>query len=431
MQGPPSLETPRPSPDAIRLLCHRLEEQGIAVWSHGDDLLRRLRAPAAELRESAEQDGNGRGPTDRAFLCQTDSAALLALLPTAVVTASAERRLTLPTAVGPIDLLPVGTKPLDGVLIDFGLGALGFAWREAHSAWADPVAARADFARGHMSPTRSEPNPFVQAPRRYWIGARLLAEQGLAASTELIETARAALEPSAETLPLGAPARREIARVLSAPEPERGLDFLAESGLSARLFPGIEHRSGSIVGRLPALPALRWAAWLQGCPLQRALIALRMPPGLARAIARLQRAHPLDQTLARGREPGLRKLLQRFEPEEIDGLLAWRQCEIEGASDAPALHERLAALRARIDAARKEGDHARRRKTLALDGQAVMALLDSGPGPHVGQALAHLARFVESHPEANERASLEAELRRWAKRADDPIGSSPSSERMG
>ena len=53
---------------------------------------------------------------------------------------------------------------------------------------------------------------------------------------------------------------------------------------------------------------------------------------------------------------------------------------------------------------------------LALDGKSVMAALAAGPGPHVGRALAHLAKFVEANPESNEAEALNRELDTWAKR---------------
>ncbi|MHA7837515.1 MAG: hypothetical protein ACX98W_08670, partial [bacterium] len=102
----------------------------------------------------------------------------------------------------------------------------------------------------------------------------------------------------------------------------------------------------------------------------------------------------------------------------IDALMAWRRWELESdpATTAADL-ERLDSIRGRIEAAREDRARDLRRRTLALDGQAVMELLDAGPGPHVGRALAHLARHVETHPDANERGALAQELRRWARSA--------------
>ena len=57
-----------------------------------------------------------------------------------------------------------------------------------------------------------------------------------------------------------------------------------------------------------------------------------------------------------------------------------------------------------------------RRADLALDGQAVMAALDAGPGRHVGQALTHLAHFIADRPESNNPEALETELFDWARK---------------
>lgn len=435
MQPSAPLAKPRPAPDAIRQLALRLEERGIAVWRQGDGLLAALGFADA---------------VGQTLLCAADASTLLALLPTAVVTASQARRLSLPTPDGPVDLLPIGARPLEPVLVDFGLGAHGFAWRETGGGepgdrWCDPVGARADFLSGCMGPTAAQPNPFLIVPDRLWIAARLLAEHGLGATPELIALAREAVEggppaaawPGARTgstfPPLGAPARRQLARVLAARRPGCGLAFLCESGVSPRLFPGLARAGETIVGELPRLPALRWAAWLRGCKLQQALVGLRMPPALGRAIARLQAAHPLDQTLDRKpgsrRDAGLRKLLQRLTPEELDGLILWRRRELEIQPSAAADLDGLDHIRQRIEQLRAERSRGVQMRRLALDGEAVMRLLDAGPGPHVGRALAHLARFVLAHPEANARAPLEAELRRWA--ADSASKKSASKQEIG
>ena len=42
-----------------------------------------------------------------------------------------------------------------------------------------------------------------------------------------------------------------------------------------------------------------------------------------------------------------------------------------------------------------------------------MAILDAGPGPHVGEALRHLLDRVLEEPSLNAPAALEAALRAW------------------
>ena len=109
--------------------------------------------------------------------------------------------------------------------------------------------------------------------------------------------------------------------------------------------------------------------------------------------------------------------MSRTSEEERDALFAWRRlevAEIENEVDAAAIEQRLQKVEARIEAMRANDTRAGQVRTLALDGSAVMELLGAGPGRHVGNALAHLARFVEAEPDSNETGLLEAELRRWA-----------------
>lgn len=54
-------------------------------------------------------------------------------------------------------------------------------------------------------------------------------------------------------------------------------------------------------------------------------------------------------------------------------------------------------------------------RRLAIDGETIMKALDTGPGRHIGQALAHLAHFIAEHPDANEPDALLVELRSWAR----------------
>jgi tRNA nucleotidyltransferase (CCA-adding enzyme) len=50
---------------------------------------------------------------------------------------------------------------------------------------------------------------------------------------------------------------------------------------------------------------------------------------------------------------------------------------------------------------------------LALDGRAIMQVLTSGPGPHIGEALRHLLDRVLADPGMNTRDRLAEEVRRW------------------
>ena len=407
---------PRPLAPAHAEIAQRLESAGVAVWHQGEGLLDDLLG-----REPGHPDppGSARTPV---LLCAARAEALLGVLPNAVVTAEQARRLTQGTASGPIDLLPMGPGPIAESLPRFGLSALSFAWRPIGEEWCDPVDARSLLARGllGLSGHAENDNPVARAPRRYWMTARLLSEYALEPTGALLAAARSAFEASQEELPRGAPARRELTRVLLSDHPRPGLQFLADVGLAQSLLPGIEADAPEIVETLPLEPGLRFAAWLAGTSTQRALRLLRMPRGLAREIERLGRHHPIERSTAVDRETGLRRLLQRLSPQEIEHLLAWRRRELERAKPDPETEEawrRLEALAAGIHRLEDQRSALDRIRQLAFDGQVVMTLLGRGPGPHVGEALAHLADFVSRHPEANERAALEAELRDWDARS--------------
>jgi len=402
---------PRALPESLLELCRHLEECDISVWSQGEGLLDDLRSARSTPLAAAETR------SARALLCTAEPPELLAALPRAVVTASGARRLTLATEAGAIDLLPVGHGNLEEVLMEFGLSAFAFAFQPTKARWCDPMGARAALEKGVLDITAATPNPFDIAPRRYWIGARLLSTYALEPSSNLLKAARAALPDALERLPLAAPARREVSRILTSAEPERGLAFLRQSGVSAALFPGMKPAGESIIGRLAPLPALRWAAWLRGSAIQSALVRFRMPPALARRIEGIHRSHPLDRRMESLREAGIRKIFGRLGEEEIDGIFAWRRLELAAepqTEETRARSKRLDEIEAQFKEARNHRERSGQIRSLALDGKAVMAAIGAGPGPHVGRALAHLAAFVETHPNANEREALERELSDWA-----------------
>jgi hypothetical protein len=402
----PSLRTPTE-------LCRRLEDRGIATWSQGEGLLDDLQA--GSLDGSSPGDANSR---TRSLLCHAAVEDLLRVLPRAVVTASEARRLTIATTTGPIDLFALGAQRLEDVLLDFGLSPLAFAFRPVREEWCDPSDARKKLAQGLLDLARATPNAFEVAPRRYWITARLLSQYQLEPSPELLESARSALPGLLDRLPCAAPARRQITRILFSPDPGRGLAFLRNSGVGAALFPGMKRSGEAKIAKLGPDPALRWAAWLDGTAIQRAMVKLRMPHALARSIERLHRAHPIDRTIESLREGGSRKILQRLRHDEIDGLVRWRRLDLAAAAQTEETRlrsTRLEDVESQLAKLRLDQERSRRVRALALDGKTVMHELEAGPGPHVGHALAHLARFVERNPEANDPDRLMAELRVWTK----------------
>ena len=431
MQQANILSEPRALPEAVSELCARLEQHGIRTLSHGEGLLDDLANPPVDREVTSSTDPFESIRPTRSLLCVAEPGAVLRALPRSVVTGENRGRLTQATAHGLVDLICTGVSGLDRTLLDFGLGPYCFAFCPADGTWSDPAGQRQAFATSRLELSEIDPNPFVTAPRRYWIAARLIAECNLEASPELLAAAQEALPENAKRLPGGIPARRALARVLAARNPGPALAFLRESGVSDLLVPGTIEANEVLIGALPPLPSVRWAAFLRGSATTSALVRLRVPHALARRVERIQGSHPIERSLKPGREPGTRKLLQRHSQAEIEALFAWRRLELAAASnpsdsrreerpeDREEQEAELAALEARIDEARQAQEQTRHVRTLALDGRSVMAALGAGPGRHVGQALKHLTHFVDAHPDLNEPAALEAELFDWARQKTD------------
>ncbi|MEM9176127.1 MAG: hypothetical protein AAGC67_12940 [Myxococcota bacterium] len=409
MRQSQSTPNPRDLPKPVTELCAHLEARKIASYSHGEGLLHDLRIRPLARRPS------------RSLLCEATPEALLRALPRAVVSAEGGRRFTQATPEGPVDLVPCGEQDGQAMLRRFGLAPYAFAFRPRDESWLDPFEARTGFEAGELDLVPAEPDrpsAFEAAPRRYWIAARLIAEHDLRPTATLTAAAQAAFAEAAPRLPQGAPARRELTRILDTPRPGLALAFLRAAGVLDFLVPGTQAKHADRIDRLPALPALRWAAWLRGGATASAMIRFRVPHGLARRVERLQSSHPLDRAVSPTRDAGLRKLIARVDEDERAALFAWRRLEIAEWPDreeAARVEARLVEIEARIEKIRSARERSGEVRALALDGTAVMHLLGAGPGRHVGQALDHLARFVAADPTANEKAALETELVAWAK----------------
>lgn len=421
----PPAPLPRGLARPVVELCERLEQAGVAAFLQGEGLL------DAWLGTTRAR------PPSHSIVCLAPPARLLATLPTAVVTGERATRLTQASEAGPVDLIPVANGTIEGALESFGLAPLAIAVRPTENAWADPGAVHDALAKHELPLVPGRANPFVAAPRRFWIAALLIAEYGLEPTRALVEAARAALPEVAERLPGGAPARRILDRILACPAPARALAFLRECGASPAILPGLDPAMEERLETLAALPSLRWAAFLRGTATARALARLRMPQSLARRIGRLQESHPLDRTIEGGRDAQIRRAMTRLSPDELDGLIAWRRSELASepaagirdrgepgdADPGPSAvaRDRLAKIESAIDRIRHQAATVDSLRALALGGSDVMRILAAGPGPHVGRALAHLGRFIAEDPARNTPAALEAELRAWQSAAGERV----------
>jgi tRNA nucleotidyltransferase/poly(A) polymerase len=193
--------------------------------------------------------------------------------------------------------------------------------------------------------------------------------------------------------------RYELSSLLRSSEVARGLRLLRAAGLEAHLAPGVRDDAANVVAALPAQLELRLAGWLRGTRSTAILRDLRFSRRTNTAVERLLHWHPIEAGVDPSRDPSVRRHLKRVGPDRVESLLALRRAEIaHGAPEAaPALNALLAGI-ARVEAA---GRVALQRQDLALDGRQVMEVLDMGPGPHVGRALARLTDCVLEDPSRN------------------------------
>ncbi len=417
------------TPPAVLALCAEFESHGLASALHGDAVLDTLRpgrrVPCEDL-----------APSLPAIVCAADPDAVLRVLPRAVVTAEGGVRLTQPTDAGPVDVLGTGARSLDEALPRFALGPLAIGYRPARNEWIDPTGQLESFRDGRLRLSRTTPDPFLEAPRRFWLAARLIAEYGLTPDDDLVARARKAFGEVVHRLPQGAPARRALTRILMSADPQPALAFLDRVGVTAEVAAGALPVHAERLAALPRMPAVRWAVWLRGAATARAMVTFRMPHALARRIERLQACHPLDRVLDGDRETSLRRMLARLSADEVDALLLWRRVELASERDrdgAARAVDRLDAVEVRLSKERERAAEGARVRTLAVDGDAVMARLGNGPGRHVGLALAHLARFVADDATRNDPARLHAELDAWAEANPDllPVEGAPRRPPIG
>ena len=152
---------------------------------------------------------------------------------------------------------------------------------------------------------------------------------------------------------------------------------------------------------------------------------LHFPRKLVERVALLVREHmfvydPDTVTLA-----GVRRLVRRAGPENMEDLLKLREADRIGSGVPKAQPYRLRYLKAMIEKVQKDPIHP---KMLKIKGDAVMEILRIEPGPKVGKVLAILLEEVLDEPSLNEGDKLkkraqelgklsERELNRLAERA--------------
>jgi tRNA nucleotidyltransferase (CCA-adding enzyme) len=307
---------------------------------------------------------------------------------------------------------------------DFTMNAL--AWDPLAPEFRDPFGGQEDMRRGLVRAVGDPAERFGEDGLRAMRAVRFSAQLGYA-----LDPATRAAIPGALGVVRKVSVERiseELARLVVAPHALRGVALMRETGLLGAVAPALAAISPAaldhaalLLGSVPAELVLRLAALLHVLPpadAEALLVGLRQPRRVASGVAALLRAHVClaepGASLPRA-GPELRRWVSRAGLDATGALLALAEGEAASLPEGPR------ASAARAEVARLAADVAELRRArpplapgdLALDGAAVMALLGTGPGAHVGEALRLLLDRVLEDPALNEPARLEALLRAW------------------
>lgn len=336
---------------------------------------------------------------------------VLELLPHAVETRPAESTLLLPFGAWRADLTLRAARPLADQLAACGFTIHALAWDPLRDAWTDPWGGRDDLAARTLRTVGPAAQLLREAPLLALQAARWCAWLDFELAGDLVDALRANRSAPAE-LPAGR-TREEIAALLLAPRPARGLALLRESGLAQRWLGFAPQDLGDWIAALPPRIDLRLAAWLRGGSAGRNLQRLGFGSATIRRVRALLALHPIEQRIGDPRTLALQRPLRALGADLFGAALALRRAELGAAQDRASVDERLDRLEEawrtseRADALRRE------RQQLPIDGATVMRLLGIGPGPRVGQALAHLLDYARRAPQPPTSEELTDALARW------------------
>ena len=334
---------------------------------------------------------------------------ILRRFPLAVPTAPEHKRFAIPTAAGPLDVFPL---PATANLAS-GLRSRSFS---IHSMAYDPRRAYLHDPHGGLTDTRervlrgvADPaQRFTRRPLEALRAAGLLARFRYQPHPNLLPGFQAAIKGLARVR--RADLRRSLLALLDLTEPSRAIEILHATGIESSLFPGALGDSGPIMNQLPRDQWLRLAIWLRGTAVQKHLQQLAVSRPVANRVQQLLRHHPID-----GADSP--RNLWRLSGDERAQLFRLRRAELDQSAvesgPCEQIRRRLDQLEKTLTEKAHEFDRERSRNKLALDGSAVMEILDCPAGKRVGEALRFLSDYVSLYPEQNAADLLCAQLKQW------------------
>ncbi len=142
---------------------------------------------------------------------------------------------------------------------------------------------------------------------------------------------------------------------------------------------------------------------------------LKFPRDLIEKAAHLVRRHMFYYNVGDVSPAGVRRLLVRVGPENVDDLLKVREADRIGSGVKKAVPYKLRHLLFMMDKVKHDPVSV---KMLKVDGEDVMRIADIRPSRKVGDILAALLDEVLDEPDKNERAYLEDKVRELARLSD-------------
>jgi poly(A) polymerase len=311
---------------------------------------------------------------------------------------------------------------------DFTVNAMALEVTSSSPTLIDPYDGLADLNAGILRTPLSPEESFSDDPLRMLRAARFVARYGLRPTDDLVEAVRNGLDRmeivSAERV------RDELCKLVVVPDPSAGLWFASDTGLATTFLPELPdmrleqdpiHRHKDVLTHTIAVVAqsecrlrVRLAALFHdvGKPKTRSvgpkgvsfhhhevvgarmtrdrMKALRFSRALVDDVTQLVYLHLRFHTYQMGWSDSAVRRFVRDAGPLLEDLVALTRadCTTRNQRKAAALSRRIDELEERI-AALQEAEAVRSIRP-DLDGAEVMRHLDIGPGPVVGQALAHL-----------------------------------------
>ncbi|MFA6354114.1 MAG: HD domain-containing protein [Candidatus Paceibacterota bacterium] len=145
---------------------------------------------------------------------------------------------------------------------------------------------------------------------------------------------------------------------------------------------------------------------------------LRFPKDITEEVTHLVRNHLFYYNVDEVTAAGVRRLLRRVGPENVDDLMKVREADRIGSGVPKAVPYKLRHLLFMIEKVKNDPLSP---KMLKVNGEDVMKILEIPPSPKVGQILNILLEEVLDDPELNTKKYLESEIKKLGKLPDKKL----------